>query len=1418
MDVDRAATRHSSPTLNHIPSDRVMDPEAPHAVRRRRSSGAEHMDAHRLLNKIDRERSLSTTGESPGIIYQGILWKRGHMRKNWKKRYFVLAWNFSRGFILSYYTVSSKGLQGKECKGSVRLGKRCTVRESDLRPYGFFIEEEAHEHSNLYLSARNEEERQAWMDVLAGCLRSITSQSYSVNGRSSTSTPIKVPPPPPPRPLGGQGGDGEHFSDNSSEEGVIDTGDPSTNRTEMRMRRSRTSTFREGIQDERIKKKYPSRVKVYVSHGENMDIQEDGEPVVQCQIGSARARTRVASVGNQLVSWRECIGPVKLSDSERYAIIYVVDEAGKQSGRKANEPRYVGRAVVPLSLAWYNSSPRWFPLCNVSSGKQDKLSVQGRIMLQFICEERVCPPLQASFEHIRSLQCLRPAILNPLHVCGMTDKSSHHHRRFDFAAKEMVEDACSGIMRPFSESSSGVFPGTLFLTNFRLLFIPSTFDLAHFDENWPESTSEWEQIKMDSTDKQSLSSGLNASYFAEKAETTFVTVDNQTGFQSHGLMMAFHIPLDLIKRVKVKHLASSSGNEAISEGDSNVKAVSPVLKIYARHFLLPRFTVQSDGICQEHDVARRFSGGITNGSQRLGTQSLKSAADACSRIAERLRYHLFASSEDEQLTVRPDISHCPSDPGLQSSGQSNDLPLSSFSHVYDIQREFDRQCISPRFWRLSYANRNYGICESYPPLLMVPSTVKDDDIRGSAQFRSRGRLPVLTWHHPANGAAILRSAQPLIGLRRKSCEEDEKLLHHAREASPHASERLVILDARAPLHAQANTALGKGTEKTGPGTGYPTCQLLYLNISNIHVIRKSLEQVNALLTKNHERIELHSAQKQASSSTDLLTATGTSERNKPTRQSLFDKLFRRKKKKKSSKSVSRSGGSFYTRGEVTAMDTAAEEDESDSDDEEDDESESEDEVDTTLRDSEVFHNTNPVAVAKRGSDASQVKPVDQSGGPRRSLQPLARGLSRLTREQRHNSVFAIKSNEGGLKPGRRSSRRSATKNKMTVLGTPVSRGPDSKKKTKKQRESGEWATAHMSVTKQRGVYTVERQAIEDDWAAQIANTGWFGHCALILTAATKVVRLIDECGTSVLIHCSDGWDRTSQISSLAQLMLDPYYRTIEGFAILVEKDWLSFGHKFRSRCGRDRQNQHEESPIFWQFLDCVYQLLDQFPSAFEFKSELLSTIAIHCHSKWFDNFLYDTPRERHEMRTQTSNTPTGRQSEREKKDECIQSPCLWKTLAKEKDMFVNNSYKRPPAATLWPIPLDQNSVRFSNGDTPEGQVYRRIWMRSLVLQAECSTRYFDLWRSFFLHFVNRVRCSLKYEAQWARPSAAYVPDEVIGNGIIAVARQSLPEESDEERSASSRRSQLVQKTLEKFRSRSGTENIRNPAAEVSQWR
>jgi myotubularin-related protein 3/4 len=49
----------------------------------------------------------------------------------------------------------------------------------------------------------------------------------------------------------------------------------------------------------------------------------------------------------------------------------------------------------------------------------------------------------------------------------------------------------------------------------------------------------------------------------------------------------------------------------------------------------------------------------------------------------------------------------------------------------------------------------------------------------------------------------------------------------------------------------------------------------------------------------------------------------------------------------------------------------------------------------------------------------------------------------------------------------------------------------------------------------------------------------------LLRAAVTVVSAIEQEERPVLVHCSDGWDRTPQIVALAELLLDPYYRTID---------------------------------------------------------------------------------------------------------------------------------------------------------------------------------------------------------------------------------------------------------------------------------
>jgi hypothetical protein len=83
----------------------------------------------------------------------------------------------------------------------------------------------------------------------------------------------------------------------------------------------------------------------------------------------------------------------------------------------------------------------------------------------------------------------------------------------------------------------------------------------------------------------------------------------------------------------------------------------------------------------------------------------------------------------------------------------------------------------------------------------------------------------------------------------------------------------------------------------------------------------------------------------------------------------------------------------------------------------------------------------------------------------------------------------------------------------------------------------------------------------------LAKSGWLKHITGLLDGAALIARQVGIHHSHVLIHCSDGWDRTSQLSALSQILLDPYFRTLEGFIVLVEKDWLAFGHMFQLRSG-----------------------------------------------------------------------------------------------------------------------------------------------------------------------------------------------------------------------------------------------------------
>jgi hypothetical protein len=334
-----------------------------------------------------------------------------------------------------------------------------------------------------------------------------------------------------------------------------------------------------------------------------------------------------------------------------------------------------------------------------------------------------------------------------------------------------------------------------------------------------------------------------------------------------------------------------------------------------------------------------------------------------------------------------------------------------------MRAEWERQGLNSAAsrWRATVLNNSYELCSTYPEVLYVPAAISDEDVQEVATFRSKQRLPALSWIHPTSHAAIVRCAQPLVGVTGQKSEADERLFALIASCNPE-SQSIAMLDARPYLSAVANRGRGGGAEDV---TSYQQsgvdASLVFLNIDNIHVMRESLEAMHALVRKHP-----------------------------------------------------------------------------------------------------------PADIPNTSSDRV--------------------------------------------------------------------------------------------------------------WAAEVVATGWLAYIGRILSGASMMVTEVHDKNRTVVLHCSDGWDRTAQLCSLAELCLDPYYRTIAGFRVLVIKEWEAFGHKFRDRVwGAERE---EHSPVFFQFVDSVWQMLATYPTFFEFNECLLLRLVETMYANTYSDFRFNCERERYESREQ----------------------------------------------------------------------------------------------------------------------------------------------------------------------------------------
>lgn len=81
-----------------------------------------------------------------------------------------------------------------------------------------------------------------------------------------------------------------------------------------------------------------------------------------------------------------------------------------------------------------------------------------------------------------------------------------------------------------------------------------------------------------------------------------------------------------------------------------------------------------------------------------------------------------------------------------------------------------------------FDNSDWTTIDTYPSHIVLPLHFTRDEIHLVASYRSKNRLPVVTYRHKTTQTSITRSAQPLVGLTRQASGIDPTLLDYYRKS------------------------------------------------------------------------------------------------------------------------------------------------------------------------------------------------------------------------------------------------------------------------------------------------------------------------------------------------------------------------------------------------------------------------------------------------------------------------------------------------------------------------------------------------------------------------------------------------------------------------------------------------------------
>ncbi|KAJ2079407.1 phosphatidylinositol-3-phosphatase ymr1 [Coemansia sp. RSA 988] len=506
--------------------------------------------------------------------------------------------------------------------------------------------------------------------------------------------------------------------------------------------------------------------------------------------------------------------------------------------------------------------------------------------------------------------------------------------------------------------------------------------------------------------------------------------------------------------------------------------------------------------------------------------------------------------------------------------------------VYDARAEFERMGVGAteggRFWRISEVNRGFGLCATYPPVLAVPAKISDTTLTYAARYRSKGRLPVLCYLHP-NRASMTRASQPMVGLKQARSVQDEKLVEAILASSePQGTpprydyqRNNIIIDARPTTNAVVNRAVGAGSENMDH---YKRCRKAYLGIDNIHVMRDALNKLVAAIQYDEGEETIG-----ADDESDVTVERGVIARIQS----------------------SRSNWLKHIENIMVGVSTIVE-----------------------------------------AIDAGHHVVVHCSDGWDRTAQLTS--LAQLCLDPYYRTIrgFAVLVEKEWVSFGHQFTLRSGHK------GHP-DRFKVTRASKRKPLQAGAQENAEDGADESEMVKTERREAAASggnggDSAVGVeegpgfdallqSGTSMFGRFA------SRAFRGMQSRISSAIQAASDNMDDENEQDPffVEYPELQPnYVPPTPSNATGVDGDSQG-GHERKAgggfRLGGRSKHDHETSPVFQQFLDCVYQLWVQHPTAFEFNERFLLDLFYHLHAAQFGTFLANNMKERQalDMRTNT---------------------------------------------------------------------------------------------------------------------------------------------------------------------------------------